>query len=228
MSLYLYYDNNKGLVKSQFSAVGEYIMEHDEKGWDAPHHEQTLEIPNRNVKIVVNTNLGWGPRSYMVAKISMIGKSVLNFLDTSLKHSVKIVYAEPGNWDMLFDGIISLYNNIFNSENSINAYFDEINKCLVNTTGNPVDKMVEVTTRLSEVADCLSDSIFSDSQTARRRMRKTCGLVIRQISSNWDKKWITEGRHKKLEANLHSIVLYLAEKGEILDALTKRDPNELT
>lgn len=224
MALHLYYDDKKGLIKAQNYAVGNSVMEHNEKGWDAPHHEQVLEILGQNVKIVVNTNLGWGPKSYMNAKITMMDKSVLNFHDTSLKHSVMIVYAEPSNWDMLFDGVIKLYNSIYNSETQINAYFDEIVKRTVDATDQTVDEFVEITTRLAELANGIASSIFSDNATLKNRMRTTCGLVIRHISTDLDKKLVTESQHDKIESNLHSIFRYLTERDEILDTLTITDP----
>jgi len=224
MSLYLYYDSKRGLVKSQDFAIGSYIIEHDEKGRKDPLHEQTLEIPNLNVKIVVITNLHYGSWSYMYATISMMNKNVLNFHDTSLKHSVMKVYAKPGNWDMLFDGVIKLYNSIYNSETQINAYFDEIVNRTIDATGHTVDVFVEITTRLAELADSIAGSIFSDNATLRIRMRKTCGLVIRRISTDLDKKLITESQYDKIESNLHSVFRYLTERDEILDTLTITDP----
>ena len=228
MSLHLFYDPKKGLVKQDNYACGCYIQEHDEKGREAPHHEQTLVIPERNVKIVVRTNLHYGGRSYMYATMTMMDKTVLNFLDTSYRHSVKIVHAEPGNWDMLFDGIIELYNNIFNIEKPINTYFDGLVEEIVGEGGGTVDKMVNVTTRLAEVADGISESVYYDNPTLRIRLRKTCGLVIRHISKNWgNTTWITEGKHKTLEENLHCILKYLTDSNEVLYALTKSEPRSV-
>ena len=224
MSLYLYYDSKKGLVKEENYVCGSHIEEHDEKGKLVPLHEQTLVIPNLNIKIVVRTNLHYGSKSYMNATITMMDKNVLNFLDISLRHPIKQVYSDPGNWDMLFDGIIALYNSIFNSEKPINTYFDEIVNGIKGTDGCTVDKMVDISTRLAEIADSLSGSIYYDNPTVKARMRRTCGLMIRHISQNWDKKWITAGRHNTIEANLHSILKYLSEQNEVLYALTKQEP----
>ena len=163
----------------------------------------------------------------MNATITMMDKNVLDFLDISLRHSIKQVYSEPGNWDMLFDGIIALYNYIFNSEKPINAYFDEIVNGIKGTNGCTVDKMVDISTRLAEIADSLSCSIYYDNPIVRARMRRTCGLMIRHISKNWDKKWITAGGHNKIEENLHSILKYLSEQNEVLYAMTKQDPPEV-
>ena len=223
MALNLCYCDKKGLFKAQNYATGNYIMEHDEKGRNAPLHEQILEIPNRNVKIVVRTNLHYGSWSYMNATISMMDKKVLNFFDKTLLHSVKTVYAKPGNWDMLFDGIIQLYNSIYNSETQINAYFDEIIKRITDTSGITLDNMADIITRLAEVADSISSSIYIDNHTLESRMRETGGLVIRHIGTHYDKKDITEGRHDKMESNLHSILNYLIERDIVLDALTKRN-----
>lgn len=242
MALHLYYDSKKGLVKAQNYAVGNYIMEHDEKGWDAPHHEQVLEIPGRNVKIMVNTNLGWGVKSFMNAKISMMDKSVLNFLDTSLKHSVLIVYAEPGNWNMLFDGIIELYNTIYNSEKAVNAFFDVMEDTIY-SIGNDVEKIVNVTTRLSELSESLSNSIYADSKVIKMRMRRVCKVLIQNIEENCGKvqieivgqetiqksvfmygrgKIMTDRQQNKIENNFNKIMLYLVEQNEVLNVFARK------
>ena len=102
MSLYLSYDPKRGLIKEENRAYGNYIQEHDERGGKSPLHEQTLEIPERNVKIVVKTKLHVGAASYMNASISMMDKPVLNFIDASLKHAIWIVYAKPLDCNALF------------------------------------------------------------------------------------------------------------------------------
>ena len=241
MAIHLYYDSKKGLVKAQNYAIGNYIMEHDEKGWDAPHHEQVLEIPGRNVKIIVNTNLGWGLKSYMNARISMMDKSVLNFLDTTLRYPINMVCVEPGDWNELFDGIIKLYNSINNSEAPINEFFDVIEETIkIDCT---IDKMVYVTARLSEISEMLSASIYADSKVVEVRMRRACKMLFQNIEENcgkvhliiegeetrekeaikYKKANMTEGQQNKIEKNLKSILMYLAERNEILAVFSRKD-----
>ena len=216
MALYLYYDSKKGLTKTDGGVVyGEYIQEHDDKGWKCPLHEQTMEIPDRNVKIVVRTNLHYGSESFMNASISMMGKRVWNFHDMSLKHSVNIVSAEPGNWDMLFDGIINLYNSIYDSEASINEYFDALDGRIVGLNGNISD----VFDRIAEISENLAESIYGDSILIDKRMLGTCRLLFQMIAEKWSGNTLTDSVHKRHEQDMHKIVDYLVRKDEILDVL---------
>ena len=223
MSLHLYYDSKKGLVKKDNYACGCYIQEHDEKGWETPLHEQTLVIPNSNVKIVAHTNLHFGPKSYMYATISVMDKVVLNFHDTTLCHSVSNVYAKPGDWNALFDGIIQLYYSIYNSENPINTYFDAIDEIINNTTGISVEKTINVTNRLAEISDNLQKSIYSDNKIVVMRMKRACKILVRNVINNGIKGSVTELRHNTIEKNLHSIFRYLAERDEMLDVLARKN-----
>lgn len=213
MALYLYYDSKKGLTKTEGGVVcGEYILEHNEKGSESPLHEQTMEIPARNVKIVVRTNLHYGSKSYMNASITMMDKRVLNFHDTSLKHSVNIVYAEPGNWDMLFDGIINLYNSIYDSEASINEYFNALDDRIARFVGNISD----VFDRIAEISDGLADSIYGDSILIEKRMLGTCRLLFQMIAEKWRVNPMNKIT-QKIEVDMHKIVNYLTRKDEMLD-----------
>lgn len=77
MSLMLYYDSKrKRLVKEENRACGPYIQEHNESGYEADLAKQVLEIPERNVKVVVETNLNFGAKSYIRASISMADKTI--------------------------------------------------------------------------------------------------------------------------------------------------------
>lgn len=219
MALQLYYDNSKGLVKSINGAVGPSIIEHDQKGWKAPLHEQTLEIPNRSLKIVVRTNFGWGPKSYLNARITLMDKSVFNFHDTSLVHPINMVCVKPGDWNNLFDSIINLYNNIFNSENSINLYFDAIEEAINGTSS--VNKRSDAIARLAEISDNLSSSIYADNLFISNRMKKACKLLINQIMENWSKVSLTDVKYQEIEANLQSIFKFFSGRKEILNMLVE-------
>ena len=211
MALYLYYDNKKGFVKSKDYAVGNYIVEHDEKGSGTPLCKQTLEVPSRNVKIEVRTKLHSGAKSYMCASISLMDKCVLNFIDTRLNFSVSTVHVKPGNWDELFEGIIKLYNTIFNSESPINEYFDVIEEAINEPNGICGNNLNNAIARLSEIADNLLNSIYADNPIVDFRMKKACHLLIRRIMdmdfSNGTSMWVKEMR---------SIFNYLAEREEIV------------
>lgn len=223
MALQLYYDNSKGLVKSINGAVGPSIIEHDQKGWKAPLHEQTLEIPNRSLKIVVRTNFGWGPKSYLNARITLMDKSVFNFHDTSLVHPINMVCVKPGDWNTLFDSIINLYNNIYNSENSINDFFDAIEEAI--NSANTVNKMVDALTRLAEISDGLSNSIYCDNVVLGKRMRKACRLMTQHIMDTYHNVELSVGTYQAIETKLQSVFKYLFERKEIWETLTGRSPS---
>lgn len=223
MALQLYYDTSKGLVKSSNGAVGQSIIEHEQKGWEAPLHEQILEIPNRNVKIVVHTNLGWGPRSYMNAKITMMDKIVFNFHDTSLLHPINLIYVKPGDWNNLFDNIIYLYNNIFNSENSINAYFDSIEESI--NSANTVNKVIDALSRLAEISDGFPNSIYCDNIVLCKRMRKACRLMIQHIMETYQNVELTAISYQPIETKLQCVFKYLFDRKEIWETLTGRSPS---
>lgn len=193
---------------------GDYIIQHDEKGMFCPLHEQTLYIPERNVKITVWTNLHYGSKSYMNAAITMMDRNVLNFFDTSLLSSIKKVKAKPGDWNMLFDDIVRLYNNIYNSEKSINTYFDIIEEAVVGKNTKAGTELHYAVVRLSEITCELSNSIYCDSEVIKFRIKKACHLLIKRlmslkISSNC-KPWTKE---------LNGIFRYLSEREMIVDVL---------
>ena len=215
MALHLYFDGKNGLVKSNNYAMGCSIIEHDEKGTKSPLHEQTLEIPERNIKIVVRTNLHYGSKSYMYARITMMDKYVFNFLDNSLLHFVDIIFAIPGDWDMLFDRIINVYDSIFCSENVINLYFDAIDKAVKGEKIHKGNELNNAIMRLSEIADKQSSSIFFDNTVVNNRMKDSCRLLIKRIMelkmSDDSKPW---------EKELRSVFNYLADREEIGSTLS--------
>lgn len=223
MALQLYYDNFKGLVKSNDYAIGQSITEHDQKGWKAPLHEQVLEIPSRNVKIVVRTNFGWGEKSYMNARITMADQCVFNFLDTSLVHPINLVCVRPGDWNKLFDSIINLNNSIYNSENSINAYFDVIEESI--NSSNSVNKMVDALSRLAEISDGISSSIYCDNVVVDKRMKKACRLMIQHIMETYHNVELTVVSYQAIETKLQSVFKFLFDRKEIWEMLTGRSPS---
>lgn len=215
MALHLYFDGKKGLVKSNNYAIGCSIIEHDEKGIKCPLHEQTLEIPERNIKIVVRTNLHYGSKSYMYARIIMMDKNVLNFLDNSLLHSVDIIFAMPGDWDMLFDRTINIYDSIFCSENYINSYFDAIDEAVKGEKPQKGNELNNAIVRMSEIADKQSFSIYCDNTVLNDRMKNSCRLLIKRIMGlkipDDSKPW---------EKELRSVFNYLADREEIGSTLS--------
>ncbi len=222
MSLKLYYDfKKKRLVKEKEDecTCGLYIQEHNESGYEASLAKQELEIPESNVKIVVKTNLHYGSSSYMNAIISMADKTIFNFLDTSLSHSVYIVSANPGDWDSLFDGIINLYYNIYNSEIHINKYFDIIKEVLKDTTGLNENKEMQAIRRLTEIVKKLPESIYFDNILIDDRIKEVCTLLFPKIiidksKTTWDKKI-----RQEIESDLHDIFCYLSNRNEVLTVL---------
>lgn len=220
MSLMLYYDSKrKSLVKEDDHSIGPYIQEHDEKGKKALLSEQELEIPESNVKIVVKTNLHYGSWSYMNAAIRMADKTIFNFLDTSLSHSVYVVSANPGNWDGLFDGIINLYNSIYNSETHINKYFDVIKEVLNDTSGHYEDKELQAIKRLSEIVRELPESIFFDNILIDDRIKEVCTMLFRKIIIDKPKTTLYKKNSQEIETDLHDIFCHLSNRNEVLSVL---------
>lgn len=217
MSQMLYYDSKrKSLVKGDNRAIGPYIQEHDEKGEKTLLAKQELEIPENNVKIVVKTNLHYGSKSYMNATISMADKTIFNFLDTSLSHSVYIVHANPGDWDNLFDRIINLYNSVYNSETHINKYFDNIKEILEDSTGVDKNKEIQSIRRLAEIVKKLPESIFFDNITIDKRIQEVCTslfkkIITEKVKTTWDRQ--------EIESDLHDIFFYLSNRDEVLTVL---------
>ena len=224
MSLYLSYDPKRGLIKEENRVYGNYIQEHDERGGKTPHHEQTLEIQERNVKIVVRTKLHVGAASYMNASISMMDKPVLNFIDTSLRHPIWIVYAKPYDWNSLFDNIINLYNAIFNSENPINDYFDAVERTINHTSDDDYfERMVDVVKRLGEISDRLSGSIYGDNEIVHKRMVQACRLLVQNINDGMRNRKFSVSVHL-IESYLHMVFRYLADRNALFYVLTGRNP----
>ncbi len=227
MSLYLSYNPKKGLIKSENGILyGNYIKEHDEKGWETPLHEQSIDIPSQNVKIVVRTNLHYGLKSYMNATITMHDKVVLNFTDTNLCHSIKFVHAEPGNWDALFDSIINLYNSIYNSGALISNYFNNIDNKLKNISSKPPFDLVIITDRLAEISDEISKSIYNDSNILNNRMKSASRLLLLNLSKGFQQKIITEGERNKIETNLQHILKHFSDRDELYEILTGYYPRK--
>lgn len=219
MGLMLYYDlTRKRLVKEDSFAGGPFIQEHNEKGKNAPLAKQELEIPESSVKIIVKTNLHYGAKSYMRASISMTNRTIFNFIDARLSHPVCNITANPEDWDSLFDGIISLYNNRLNSEVFINKYFDIIKDTLNDIKINE-NSIALVTRRLAEISRNLPDSIYYDNILIDNRIIEVCALLFRKIiidktKSIWDKKI-----RQEIESNLHDIFYYLSNRDEVLAVL---------
>lgn len=220
MSLMLYYDSKrKSLVKEDNRSIGPCIQEHDEKGKKALLAEQELKIPESNVKIVVKTNLHNGSWSYMNAAITMADKTIFNFHDTSLSNSVCIVSANPGDWDNLFDGIINLYNSIYNSETYINKYFDNIKDVLKDMSGHNENKGMQAIKRLTEIVNKLPESIYFDNILLDERIKEACTLLFRKIiidkaNTTWDKE-----NRQEIESDLHDIFNFLSNRNEVLTVL---------
>lgn len=216
MSLYLYYDSKKGLVKEENHAMGSYfIQEHNERGMN----EQTMELPNSNVKIVVRTKAN----SFMVATISIMDKIVLNFHDTTLSRPIHKVSVKPGDWNALFDGIIQLYNSIYISETPINAYFDTIDEKLNKTKSISYETINNVSSRLAEISDKIQGSIYCDSLIVKQRMKKACKIMVRTLINYGIEGLITDIKHKTIEANLKSITKYLADQDMMFDVLVRKN-----
>ncbi len=151
----------------------------------------------------------------MYARITMMDKYVFNFLDNSLLHFVDIIFAIPGDWDMLFDRIINVYDSIFCSENVINLYFDAIDKAVKGEKIHKGNELNNAIMRLSEIADKQSSSIFFDNTVVNNRMKDSCRLLIKRIMelkmSDDSKPW---------EKELRSVFNYLADREEIGSTLS--------
>lgn len=218
MALFLYFDNNKGLVKSKDFAIGDSIIGQDEKGEKKPSKEQVLEIPSQNLKIIVKTNRHFRSGTYMTATVKIADKYVFDFLDNDLGHSLSMVYAKQGDWNMLFDNVIRLYNNIFNSDISINTYFDIIEEAI--KSENSCDKMANVVARLAEISLGLSNSIYGAfNETIDRRMKSAFRRLVLKIVSDQSCRYFAERTRQTIEANLHSVFKYFSERKEILEML---------
>ncbi len=215
MALHLYYDNKKGLVKSNDHAIGCSIVEHDGKGYCCPLHEQILEIPERSITITVRTNLHYGSKSYMNASITMMKKPVLNFIDNSLFHSIKTIHAKPEDWNSLFDNIILVHNNIFNSDKFINSYFDAVDVAIKGTDIRVGNELHHAILRLSEITNVLKDSIYGDSIIIDQRIKNACHLLIKRMM----KLKFASLNTTFWEKELRSIFNYLGEREELLEVL---------
>ena len=173
---------------------------------------------------MVKTKLHVGAASYMNASISMMDKPVLNFIDTSLKHSIWIVYAKPSDWDALFDGIIKLYNSIFNSEKPINDYFDAVERVINDTSDNKYfERIVDVIKRLGEISNRLSGSIYGDNEIVHGRMKETCRLLVQRINKDMQNQTFSTSIYL-VESYLHMVFGYLAERNVLFYVLTGRNP----
>lgn len=217
MSLFLYYDSkNNGLVKENNRALGDFIKEHDEKERKTSLHKQSLYIPNNDALISVHTTPQCSKLA-MYATISLGKKMVINFHDKTLCHPVTRVCATPGDWGMLFDGIIQLYDSIYTSETPINTYFDAIEKNIVDTSGNYANKMVNVTSRLAEISDNLSNSIYINNKTLIGRMKKACVLLLKTFADQGVGEILNiPMKRDKIESNMHSIFSFLSQCDKVL------------
>lgn len=223
MSLFLYYNSkNNGLVKENNRALGDFIKEHDEKDRKSSLHKQSLYIPNNDALISVHTtphvsSQAKGIKLAMYATISLGKKMVINFHDKTLCHPVTRVCATPGDWGMLFDGIIQLYDSIYTSETPINTYFDVIEKNIVDTSGNYTDKIVNVTSRLAEISDNLPNSIYINNRTLIGRMKKACVLLLKTFADQGVGEILnTPTKRDKIESNMHSIFGFLSQSDKVL------------
>lgn len=151
----------------------------------------------------------------MNARITMMDKYVLNFLDNSLIHSIDIIFAIPGDWDMLFDRIIKVYESIFCSESNINSYFDAIDEAVKGEKTQKGNELNNAIIRISQIADKQSSSIYCDNNVVDDRMKNSCRLLIKRLMGlkipDDSKPW---------EKELRSIFNYLADREEIVSTLS--------
>lgn len=231
MALMLSYDLKRNcLVKEKGRALGPYILEHDEKGYKNELANQSLEIPDRNIKIDVKTNFHYGSASYLRATITQNDKIIFNFIDTIFLRSICRVESDPVDWSSFFDEIITLYTSIYNSESYINKYFDEINAVISTASDCNDNKMMLVTSRLAEIIEKMPESVFADNILLSTRIKESCILLLQSIilegkDSQWIKKY-----QQVVEKNLHVIVCHLSERNELLNVLEeiriKNDSND--
>lgn len=218
MSLYLCYDSeSKRLVKQLDCVCGEHIQEHNEEGYNSPLAKQTLEIPESNAKITVETNLHYGAASFMKASMMLNDKIVFNFHSSSLSCSISKIEAKPGDWNALFDNIITLYNSRYNSEIYIDEYFDHIKEA-INAISSSCDVRIElVIKRLSEILNKLPESIFYDNILVSNRIKEACALLFQKIISDGTDELWDKTRQKSVESNIDIIFSCLSDRKEILD-----------
>lgn len=220
MGLMLYYDSKSNrLVKEDSVARGSYIEEHDKKGYKHKLAKQELEIPESNVKIVVETNLDYGRASFMRATLNQNDRTILNFFDTNLSRSVCYVSAKPKEWSAFFDDIIKTYNNIHNVENYANKYFDAIKDTLNETIVlNKITAMM-ISKRLAEIVENLPESIYFDNILINARIKEVIVLLLQRIMTDGPNLIVDKSDRQEVESNLHVIFSYLSNRDEMLSAL---------
>lgn len=217
MPLSLIYTPNKGLTKVQSNVLySNIIIEHDERGIATPLHEQVLEIQERNVKITVRTNLHYGKKSYMNARINILDKPVLNFIDNTLLYPVDLIHANPGDWNMLFDRTIQLYSTIFTIDNYIISYFDVIDDAVANKYSPDLNNAFD---RLFELSEKVLNSVYADSSVLDLRMKQSCRLLISKIMKMKFDMTISRKPYDYFEKNIRSVFAYLAKREEIIEVL---------
>lgn len=189
----LNYSKQKGLYVSTSELVELSIVSHDEKGFLHKLAKQSITIPGNGICVKVDTNFGYGIRSYHRANVSIDNKDVLNLDDKEQLNllsdsSFCFFSVTPGNWEDLFLRIIHICDNIYYlySDEEVNAFFDELDYNIKKEKdlGSKLDDTVFLKRKCKKmvsVIKAVERSIYCNDVRIRDRLINACKLLINQI-----------------------------------------------
>lgn len=129
----LCYSEARGLYVTRIPLASKedvLFLPHDHKGF----WEKQVSLTKENLTILVETNFGYGSRTYMRAIIERDGQRLLDF-DKSKMYilnncSVMTLDVKPYEWEELFNKIISISKEFIPDQCTSSAYVEEIDSIL--------------------------------------------------------------------------------------------------
>lgn len=202
-----------------------------------------IAIPEEPVEIVISSK----GVSYLYAKILIKGKALLNFQDKQALYlvnyySLDTFHVPAGNWDELFNIIVSNYNNLYyTSESDIENYFNELDTIVLKESvfvfrnkinQSPVEwkgsflVLLHSVNILSSIINCKKDSVIGSNPFFEERLLSTCRKYMQRFATcypTWD---IKEGdsRLDRFSKRLFDVCKYIEQHGkpfELIDFFVK-------
>lgn len=227
----LCYSKAKGLYKSYVEKEPKenvLIQEHSERGYLCKKHKQHGSITDYGIDIYVNTNFGYSTKSYFFFKVEVYGQKFLNFKEKD-RHSLFCnpldeFHVEVGNWDKLFNSIISIFNNLYFycTERDIEDCFNIVDQVGGNgkySSSSIIESNLSAkVSKITQLITLVGESIYKDNVFVNAKLISSCKKLINVVVMNYEDIEKMRGNTKIRQAllSLHKVHGYLEQHDSIL------------
>lgn len=227
----LCYSKDKGLYKSYVENEQKenvLIQEHSERGYLCKRAKQHGCISDYCMDIYVNTNFGYPTKSYFFFKVEVGGRKYLNFKEKDRHslfcHPLDEFHVELGNWDKLFNSIISIFNNMYlycterDIEDCFNV-FDQVGGIGKYCSSAMIESNLSAkVSRVTQLITLVGESIYKDNVFVNAKLISSCKKLINVVVMNYEDIEKIRGNSKIRQAllSLHKVHDYLEQHDSIL------------